>query len=275
MRWIGLLLVATPLCGCASHPRAKNPYPEIYRIVVVPFSDHSASADGVPTEQITQLFGSELQKTPTFEVLPHALVRERTLGDGVAIDNPRHAVEIAREFRADAVVIGEVTEYDAYYPPRLGLRVAMYLLGPQDFASENALYLSESDAGAVKGTEFTGERDPPTPLIQKIPWLAPLATCQNSQETGGGIRPFDPFVVRYSRVFDGANSGFVKRLRNYYFFRDDLRGGATQGYLDRTEDFHRFACNRMIYEMLQATGGHWDKLRGLHCPKPWDPWPWR
>jgi hypothetical protein len=83
----------------------------------------------------------------------------------------------------------------------------------------------------------------------------------------------EPWVIRHSRVFDGTNLGLVRNLKDYYFFKRDVRGGDWQGYVMRNDDFTRFACNRMIYEMLQAAGGDWITLRGLRLPEPYYPWP--
>jgi hypothetical protein len=65
----------------------------------------------------------------------------------------------------------------------------------------------------------------------------------------------------------------MRKLRDYYFFNDDLRGGDWQGYVIRNEDFVRFACNQMIYEMLEAAGGDWKTLRGIRIAQPWIPYP--
>jgi hypothetical protein len=83
----------------------------------------------------------------------------------------------------------------------------------------------------------------------------------------------EPWVIRHSRVFDSTNLGLSRKLKDYYFFNDDLRGGHWQGYVLRNEDFIRFSCNQMIYEMLDAAGGDWFTLRGVRLPSPWYPWP--
>ena len=121
---VGLLLVA----GCAHHPRVQNPFPGVFRIAVLPFNDKTGGAEGLDTAQITRLFASELQQVPTFEVVPVQDVEQVLGGATVPSNQPELAFAVARAVHAQAVIVGDVTEYREYSPPRLGLHCEIYAM---------------------------------------------------------------------------------------------------------------------------------------------------
>jgi len=125
-----LLLVIVCLAslpGCmVVQVSATNPVRGLSTVAVVPFFNQSdeRAADG---RLIASLYASELQKTPGLEVIPVGVVettmREHGLED---LSGSREAAQLALLLGADAVVIGTVTEYSPYYPPRIGMSVAWY-----------------------------------------------------------------------------------------------------------------------------------------------------
>jgi hypothetical protein len=66
--------------------------------------------------------------------------------------------------------------------------------------------------------------------------------------------PVEPLMA-YTRIFDGSDSALVAELRDYAELSAELRGGEWEGYLQRSDDFIRFACHQMIEEMLTLHGG--------------------
>lgn len=397
-----LLLAQVILTGCTAYPRAQNPFPGVFRIAVVPFNNKTAGDVGLDTLALTKNFASELQRVPTFEVVPVQEVAEVMGPFRLDTNQPAAAYALARALHCQAIIVGDVTEFDAYYPPRIGLHCELYAMvpgEPQVVAAEppyqrpavnprerggllgkldhllhgghrhckecaalakegrkcskcqSAEATASSTPKAVNGATnpSTGEKplipspqenidrkirpiaaqsyssgdlpkdgvsvDPNGGADPKAPIPSPEApfevgpevvvdgfnrssvvkngvappgqravAYQAGQANGYGIsivglqhpQPVvEPWVVRHSRVFDMTNLGLVKKLRDYYFFHNDLRGGDWQGYTDRLDDFYRFTCNQMIYEMLLGAGGKWETLRGLKFPQPWQPWPWR
>ena len=439
-----LLLVGLGL-GCTKLERAQNPLPGVFRVAVLPFNNKTSGAPGTNAYKMTLIFASELQKIPTFEVIPVQEAVEVLGPVSVPTNQPELAYAIARALHAQAVIVGDVTEYSAYYPPRVGLHCEMYAMvtgqpeavvqeippevirGPLEHGQFRipvpipALPLPGHRKGNHPGKQWhrepCGPVCPDPPVCTKPPGrcepcdpclmaestcepddvpcdprpalvsglnrprdLACLKECDSvgchphgiprndgrdtadtrpgpdskaCSDGAGGCRPatrqwadsrkpfgarhddersdangargaggereewvreadlwedgvvpvtgtFDdaasgtvpayqvqvarlanplpvvePWVIRHSRIFDGANKGLFTKLESYYFFRNDVRGGGVIGYQQRSDDFNRFACNRMIFEMLQAAGGQWSTLRGIELPKPWEPWPWR
>lgn len=416
--FLGLLLtLPLGVTGCAIHKRAQNPLPGVFRVAVVDFADKTNGAEGLNTAAITEIFASELQKIPTYEVVPVQEVREVLGPAKIDTNQPQLAFEIARAVHAQAIIIGSVNEYNAHYPPRIGLHCEMYamvtgqpeavVVSPpieveknrrplEDLLSPLALPLAplekrmkdkkhehchacgkcwgckhggqcsagrgwgwrkvhqqdidlskangsngadqsagkpspsaESDAptkgdapssGEVTIEQMSAKTFTPDPINSassaaksastknassnevmeemevidedQITSRSPAPPIEQAPETveqylRGEIPAYrlgvkqavdpipvvEPWVIRHSRVFDSTNIGLTRKLRDYYYFSNDLRGGDWQGYVLRNEDFARFACNRMIFEMLEAAGGDWQTLWGLRLPKPWLPWP--
>lgn len=94
-----------------------------------------------------------------------------------------------------------------------------------------------------------------------VPEIAPLMP---STSLGGG-RPLPPQIpannrellplYSYTRFFDGHDARVTARLRDYVELSGDLRSGGWESYLDRSDDFIRFACHVTIQEMLLLHGG--------------------
>jgi hypothetical protein len=125
-----------PLCGCslilpevAHRPVIRNPFPQLSRVAVAPFFNQSdeATVDG---RQVAMAYFAELQSTPGFEVVPLGVVEEAIIAHRVDLHGPGEARRLANILGVDAVVVGAVTDFAEYYPPRLGLRIEWYTANP-------------------------------------------------------------------------------------------------------------------------------------------------
>lgn len=131
----GLVCLAPFAAGCqlipdVSHqPVVHNPFPQLSRVAVAPFFNHSdeKTVDG---RQFALSYFGELQAVPGFEVVPLNVVEEAMLQHQIMLDAPGEARRLAQILGVDAVVIGAVTDYSPYYPPRCGLRVEWYAANP-------------------------------------------------------------------------------------------------------------------------------------------------
>lgn len=130
----GTLLASSS--GCAliipdvSHqPVIHNPFPQLSRVAVAPFFNQSdeKTVDG---RKFALAYFAELQATPGFEVVPLGVVEEAIIENRVDLSHPGEARRLANILGVDAVVIGSVTDYSPYYPPRCGLRVEWYAANP-------------------------------------------------------------------------------------------------------------------------------------------------
>ena len=124
------------LAGChmllpdVSHqPMVHNPFPQLSRVAVAPFFNQSdePTVDG---RKFALAYFAELQATPGFEVVPLGVVEEAILEHQVDLSDAGEARRLAQILDVDAVVVGSVTDYTPYYPPRCGLRVEWYAANP-------------------------------------------------------------------------------------------------------------------------------------------------
>lgn len=128
VRWLFAfaLLGAGGLPGCVIvQPVVSNPLPNVTRVAVAPFQNQSTEA-AADVLLVTEAYFSELQQVPGFEVVPVGVTARKIEELGLKLHSPRDALQLARVLGVDAVVIGSITMYDPYDPPRLGLHVEWY-----------------------------------------------------------------------------------------------------------------------------------------------------
>lgn len=114
-------------------PQVFNPFPQLSRVAVVPFFNLSAEPT-VDGRQFALMYAAELQAVQGFEVVPIGVVENKmqeyriTFADGK--EGAIEARKLAQLLGVDAVVIGAITDYTPYYPPRCGLDIEWYAANP-------------------------------------------------------------------------------------------------------------------------------------------------
>lgn len=139
--WVALwaiLLVISAGSGCSIVPDARhrdryhNPLPQLHRIAVLPFFNQS-NEPTLNQTQVGEAYYAELQAIPGFEVLPVG-VASRAWDQFIALHGePMDGAdfqEFARFLGVDAVVVGAITDYTPYSPPRLAMTVRWYAANP-------------------------------------------------------------------------------------------------------------------------------------------------
>lgn len=120
--------------GCSLFPETRqrdsihNPFPQLKRVAVLPFFNQS-SEPTVNSDLVAEKYYAALQAIPGFEVLPVGVAKARWLQFSLAHGEPRTGAEfqqLAREMGVEALVVGSVTDFNAYYPPRLAMTVHWY-----------------------------------------------------------------------------------------------------------------------------------------------------
>ncbi len=133
---IASLLICGLLSGCNFIPDVRhkaqyhNPFPQLSTVAVLPFRNQSEdpTLDG---SRVTLAYYNELQTIPGFEVIPVGVVEsqlasfEHQVLQG-PISSQKDMQQFAQYLGVDAVLQGAVTDYDAYYPPRITLKVNWY-----------------------------------------------------------------------------------------------------------------------------------------------------
>ena len=132
-----LLAMAVITCstGCqlipqiARQPVVHNPFPQLTKVAIAPFFNLTteASVDG---RQFALAYFNELQLVPGFEVVPVGVVEKTIETYQLSLDSPEQSRKLAQILGVDAIVIGAVTDFSPYYPPRCGMQVEWYAANP-------------------------------------------------------------------------------------------------------------------------------------------------
>ncbi len=292
MRRLGVITACLGLVfglgGCVMFEvGVTNPVAGLTTVAVAPFFNLSAEPT-VDGRRFAEAYFAELQKTPGFEVVPVGVVEQALHDHQLQMTSPDDALKLAAILNVDAVVVGAVTDYSPYYPPRVGLKVSWYSPYAWDFVPGIPLYdmarketiraEQESRRWWKRGTPPPAEACPPTQAavirgqsadsagtrvsafdrwFRGEPTDASPPTASTPVSPAIATMPFDPRtpLMSYTRLFDGADPKLTARLRDYRALSGDLRAGGWQAYLHRSEDFIRFTSHLMIVEMLQVHGG--------------------
>ena len=102
-----------------------NPIVGLSTVAVAPFFNLS-SEQSVDGRRFAAAYYSELQKTPGFEVVPVGVAEQAITEHQLQMSDPQDVLALARILNVDAVVVGAVSDYSPYYPPRIGLKVSWY-----------------------------------------------------------------------------------------------------------------------------------------------------
>jgi hypothetical protein len=126
-----LILVAG--CGLvpeiAHQPMYHNPFPQLTKVAVAPFFNVSTEPT-VDGRQFANAYFNELQSIPGFEVVPVGIVEEKAHELNLSLANPVEVRKLAQALDVDAIVVGAVTDFSPYYPPRCALQIEWYTANP-------------------------------------------------------------------------------------------------------------------------------------------------
>ena len=129
-------MVLGSMVGCSlilpeiSHqPVIHNPFPQLSKVAIVPFFNQSdePTVDG---REFALAYFTELQAVPGFEVVPLGVVEEAIIDEQIDLSTPADVRRLAQVLDVDAVIVGAVTDFSPYYPPRCGMRVEWYSRNP-------------------------------------------------------------------------------------------------------------------------------------------------
>jgi hypothetical protein len=111
-------------------PEYYNPFPQLKTVAVLPFSNQSEEPT-LSGERVALAYINELQDVPGFEVLPLGVVKIKLAEFAQSGEmGPGRFQDFAQFLGVDAVIIGAVTDYDPYYPPRMTLKASWYAANP-------------------------------------------------------------------------------------------------------------------------------------------------
>lgn len=134
MALLGVSLLIAVSSGCSFFPetrqrdRIHNPFPQMKRVAILPFFNQSAEPT-INGDLVAEKYYAALQAIPGFEVLPVGVTRTQWIQHTHIHGEPRNGEDFqrfAKQLGVEALVVGSVTDFDAYYPPRMGMTVHWY-----------------------------------------------------------------------------------------------------------------------------------------------------
>lgn len=153
---LALVVFLGAVSGCAKKPLATSlisPYPRAMTVALMPVLNFSGTEE-LDTLKVTDLLYSELQQVEGLAVVPvNRVLAQMTEDRMTTISGVGQLLTLAEHLGADAIVVCGVTEYDPYYPPRVGLAMQIF-----DF--------TEDPSGALHVDPVKLERSP-TPTAIK------------------------------------------------------------------------------------------------------------
>jgi hypothetical protein len=188
-----LLLLTCCASGCAllpdimHEPQYHNPFPQLYRVAVLPFGNQSKEPT-VDGDAVALAYYNELQAVRGFEVMPVGVAKRIIEATRFEPHGPEDFQKLARLLGVDAVVVGSVTDYSPYYPPQMGLSVNWYAANP-------GLHPIPPGYGLPWGTPH--ETDIPEELVFDAEFA--LAREQLGTQTPAVVIPLDDHVAPASR----------------------------------------------------------------------------
>lgn len=129
-----VLIASVIASGCTLVPEKRiveqihNPFPQLHTIAILPFFNQSENPN-VDGEATASAYYAELQAIPGFEVLPVGVTLNglrQYIGQYGEPSGGAEFQSLAKFLGVDAVVIGSVTDFDAFYPPRLAMTTRWY-----------------------------------------------------------------------------------------------------------------------------------------------------
>jgi len=209
-RWLLHLLFACGLLplaqGCALFPEVahqpviRNPFPQLSKVAVVEFVNQSTEPT-INGRKVAEQYVNELQQFQGFEVLPVSVTMNVARDLQINFANPDDRRRLAHALKVDAVVVGSITEFTPYYPPRCGLSVNWYAANPcfhaippgyglpwgtpeEEFIPDNLVY--EAEFALAQAQMKTQTPEPPfNPAAVVAPMAPPAAEEQAPAPTEG------------------------------------------------------------------------------------------
>ncbi len=133
----GIMLALATLIlggGCSFFPERRhresvhNPFPQLKRVAILPFYNQS-NEPTLDTSLVTEKYYAALQAVPGFEVLPVGVSKAQWLRYATTYGEPTSGTDfqrLAQLMGVEAVVVGSVTDFDAFYPPRMAMTTQWY-----------------------------------------------------------------------------------------------------------------------------------------------------
>jgi len=224
-----LIAVALLLCSCVPSGNHVQQLPALpggqHVWAVAPMRNESGSlhADGLAlADQVAR----QLEMAPGMVVMPvnRALLAMQSLGM-TSPTSRKDALSLLTTMGADALVVGTITAYDPYDPPKLGLAIELYVspkkLG-QDPVDLRKLASAAVDRG--EGANRVDIRQPVCVVSAVFDAADPqIGRMLEEYASSRGDEPDDPKSVRLHRISMDLFSKFVTHVMSLRLIETESR----------------------------------------------------
>jgi len=222
-------LLALPSCASRSERTLvrpfvlSSPYSQDVIVAVAPLANESGTSAADELRMADRLV-EQLAEVHGIGVIP----LNRTLNAMQAlrlpaVSSPAEAHALARALGADAIIVGSITAWDPYDPPRLGLNLALFGTGPALSASGSA------------------EVDPRA-----------LQSASTDYTLNAASSPNKPLAY-LSQHFDASNHEVLCNVKAYAEGRADPDSALRwERYTKSMELYERFVSFRAVATLLQS-----------------------
>lgn len=224
-RFLLVAFASVALAGCSTSPKLQtpttlvSPYGERQVWAVAPFINESGVSI-VAGDQVADAFTTEAEGIDGIDTLPVnrviAAMRRLNLS---AVTTPAQARMLLTALGADGLIVGTVTSYDPYQPPKFGAAIALFTT---DAASSRFI-------------------DP----VQ--------ATRARTDDVSPGALPSNAPAAQASGIYDAGSHETLSGLASYSAGRSEPSSAFGERiYLYRMDLYTQFAAYRLLHDLLQA-----------------------
>ena len=229
--WVGLWF---GLAGCnrriALPKNYASPYPATKLWAVVPFANESGTTVPDPmrvADQLTQ----QLQQVEGVDVLPVNRVIEAMAAqqfDEVTTLTEAHA--LMDMLQVDGLLVGSITAWDPYEPPKIGISVQLY----SRRRGKDRVLDSRQLTAATSGNQLPTVHQEPRPIAQ------------------------------VSDYFDAANGDILRRLQQYAYGRTPTDAPAGwRRYLLDMDLYSEFVSHELMRRLFRS---EWQRMHVVQAP---------
>lgn len=220
---LGILCFGCRRPGANSIKRIyHNPYPLERTLAVTPFRNLSGSSY-LDVMAVTDEFATELQTIDGLQVVPVNRVLAALVALGMDnVTSPQEAIALAGNLGVDGVIVGAVTRYDPYRPPKIGMLVQLYSRDQADRPN------AENNAQFVNPGQIATQP-------RRLDMATPAALDPRS-----GV----------ARVFDADQNAVIDRIKEYASTRSGERSPTGWETYLTTRKYLQFVSHEVIGELL-------------------------
>lgn len=222
-----LLVLTACTTGCDTTPKLAHPqtldspYEATELWAVAPMANESGVSIVKP-DRVADLFAEQIEQVGRIDCVAVNRVLMAMRGLGLrTVPTPADAVALMNTLDVDALVVGTVTAYDPYPPPKLGAAIQLY----------------RRDGSAMSGADLD-------------PIAVTRATAEQQRVSPAALASHGP-VAQASGLFDARNHRTLAQLDEYAAGRTEPSSAHGESiYLVNMELYTQFVAFRLIRDLL-------------------------